>query len=246
VTPGKPLADDRFDAWYAELTARHLERLTFQELRRAVQALSSLYVERRERIDSGTALHGAGKRAAQALFFGPLHLLLVRRIVAALGAASPPPRTIADLGCGTGAAGAAWALEAGGRPRLAATDRDAWAVTEAAWTQRSLGLRGQARAGRMEQVPPPDAPEPSSVLSRSTNSPTPRAPSCSSACSTRRAGARACSSSSPSRAAPRRGGTPGPLLSPPRAGARTTGALRPSCRRGCACSTARRGSITAS
>ena len=56
----------------------------------------------------------AGKRAAFALFYAPLHFMAVTAVVQALGADAPPPASIVDLGCGTGVAGAAWALAAGG------------------------------------------------------------------------------------------------------------------------------------
>src|SRR5215831_6226734 len=58
------MRDDLFVHWFEALQRRHLATLSFSELRRAVQALSSLYVERRSRIDTGTALNGLGKRAA--------------------------------------------------------------------------------------------------------------------------------------------------------------------------------------
>jgi hypothetical protein len=138
------VAAERVEAWLDALERRHLQALTFAEVRRALQALSSLYVERRDRLGTGAALDGAGKRAAFALFYGPLHFLLVRRIVRALGAASPPPRRVWDLGCGTGAAGAAWALESGGAA-VQGLDRSGWAVDEARWTLRRLGLPGTAR-----------------------------------------------------------------------------------------------------
>jgi SAM-dependent methyltransferase len=134
-----------FAGWYAKLEARHLVELTFPEVRRALQALSSLYVERRNRIGRGTAFDGRGKRAAFALFYGPLHYLTVREIVRALGADAPPPARVVDLGCGTGTAGAAWALEAGGRSAILGVDASRFAVEEAAWTYRSLGLAGVAR-----------------------------------------------------------------------------------------------------
>ena len=102
----RPVAE--VEAWYAALEARHLTTLTFTEVRRALQALSSLYVERRDRLGKGAALEGKGKRAAFSMFYGPLHFLVVREIVRALAAADPPPRRIVDLGCGTGTAGAAW------------------------------------------------------------------------------------------------------------------------------------------
>jgi hypothetical protein len=50
---------------------------------------------------------------------------------------------VLDLGCGTGAAGAAWALRASAR-RITGFDRHPWAVAEANWTYRVLGLQGRA------------------------------------------------------------------------------------------------------
>jgi hypothetical protein len=136
---------DPFPAWYEALEARHRAELTFPEIRRALQALSSLYVERRGGIAAGKALEGRGKRAAFALYYGPLHFLLVREIVRALRLA--PPARIVDLGCGTGSAGAAWALE--GRPRASVTgiDSNGWAVAEARWTLAELGVAGTATRG---------------------------------------------------------------------------------------------------
>ncbi len=131
-------------AWDAALATRHLADLKTSEVTRALRALSSAYVERRGALASGAALGTAGKRAAFALFYGPLHLLIVREIVRRLDAARDMPSTIVDLGCGTGVASAAWALEAATPPRLAGFDRHPWAVGEAAWTWRTLGLRGRA------------------------------------------------------------------------------------------------------
>jgi hypothetical protein len=68
------------EAWVQALEARHLADLTFSEVSRALRALSSAYVERRARLSSGAALSGAGKRAAFALFYGPLHYLLVKHV----------------------------------------------------------------------------------------------------------------------------------------------------------------------
>jgi hypothetical protein len=136
---------DTFDAWLEALEARHLERLRFPEVSRALRALSSAYVERRDRLAHGAALDGGGKRAAFALFYGPLHFLAVREIVSRLPAPGSPIDTIVDLGCGTGAAGAAWATASpGGRhPQIVGIDRHQWAVAEAAWTYRLFGLRGR-------------------------------------------------------------------------------------------------------
>ena len=149
---------DPFAAYYEALERRHLAELTFAEVRRALQALSSVYVERRERVASGAALEGAGKRAAFALYYGPLHFLLVREIVRALPPAARAPGCVVDLGCGTGTAGAAWALECAPRARVEGVDRSGWAVAEARWTLARLGLDGRATRADAATVPlPPGA-----------------------------------------------------------------------------------------
>ena len=147
---------DPFDSFHQALEARHLAELTFAEVRRALQALSSLYVERRERMAGGAALEGAGKRAAFALYYGPLHFLLVREIVRGLGVRGP--RRVLDLGCGTGTAGAAWALECGTRVRLEGVDRNGWAVAEARWTFARLRIDGRATRGDLATAPLPEPP----------------------------------------------------------------------------------------
>ena len=53
------------DGWIADLEQRHLADLTFTEVVRALRALSSTYVERRERLTTRSAFDSAGKRAAQ-------------------------------------------------------------------------------------------------------------------------------------------------------------------------------------
>jgi len=142
-----------FTEWVAALEARHLANLRVPELTRALRALSSTYVERRGAGVRG-ALDSAGKRAAFALFYAPLHFLTALHIVQALDADAPPPRRIVDLGCGTGAAGAAWAVAAGGAPAITGLDRHPWAVAEANWTYGELGVRGRARTGNVAQLPP--------------------------------------------------------------------------------------------
>jgi hypothetical protein len=131
-----------FVQWFEALEKRHLESLTFPEVRRAVQALSSQYIDRR----ASAAFSGAGKRAAFALFFGPLHFLLVREIVRALDARVPKRASILDLGCGTGVSGAAWALEMDKRPAVYGVDRNSWALQECKWTYRHFGLDGTTRS----------------------------------------------------------------------------------------------------
>jgi methylase of polypeptide subunit release factors len=144
---------DIFADWLTALEARHLADLRVPEVTRALRALSSAYVERRHKVASGSTLDSAGKRAAFALFYAPLHFLATQLVVRALDAASPSPSLIVDVGCGTGAAGAAWALEAGATPRITGIDRHRWAVDEARWTYRQLALRGQARVGDLSKLP---------------------------------------------------------------------------------------------
>jgi hypothetical protein len=137
---------DLFIRWLDALDGRHRQSLSFQEVRRSVQALSSLYVERRTRLGQGAALDGAGKRAAFATYFAPLHFLLVREIVRALGAADRPFPALLDLGCGTGAAGAAWASEISPAPRVLGVDRNPWAAAEARWTYTAFDIDGSTKA----------------------------------------------------------------------------------------------------
>jgi SAM-dependent methyltransferase len=144
--------DDRakLNGWVAALERRYLADLRIQEVTRALRALSAAYVEHRGR---GTdrhvrgALDSAGKRAAFAMYYAPLHFIAVLEVVRALGADQPAPASILDLGCGTGAAAAAWAIAAGSTPVVKGIDRHPWAVSEASRTYRELGLQGRARQG---------------------------------------------------------------------------------------------------
>ncbi len=147
---------DPFLSWNAALEKRHLSHVTFQEVRRSVQSLSASYVENRSRLASGGVFSGAGKRAAFAMFYGPLHFLLTREIVRALNAAAAPVASITDLGCGTGVAGSAWALEFETPPKLIGIDVQAWAVEEAQWMYRMLGLSGNARRADVRRFQIPD------------------------------------------------------------------------------------------
>ena len=145
-----------FSTWFESLERRHLETLTFPEVRRAVQALSSLYVERRDRIESNSPFSGAGKRAAFALYFGALHFLLVREVVRALSARIPKDLPLLDLGCGTGVAGAAWALENNPHPRIVGIDRNSWALQESKWTYQQFGLFGTVKNADVNTVHIPE------------------------------------------------------------------------------------------
>jgi hypothetical protein len=138
------------ETWLAALDQRHLADLRPAEVGRALRALSSCYVERRARLPEGGALETAGKRAAFALFYAPLHFLTIDRVTGAL-ASQAPITDVLDLGCGTGAAGAAWALRTPAA-RITGFDRHPWAVAEANWTYRVLGLRGRAHRLDLSRV----------------------------------------------------------------------------------------------
>jgi hypothetical protein len=160
------VADNHFYTWIAALEERHLADLTFPEVSRGLRALSFSYVEGRTtaRNSRGAvqgALSGAGKRAAFALFYGPLHYMFVDRVVARLDTPTNDrrgsSRTLIDLGCGTGAAGAAWAVR-GRIERVLGIDRNAWALAEAAQTYRRFGLRAEMRKGDVGRVRLPKGP----------------------------------------------------------------------------------------
>ena len=143
-----------FERWLTELETRHLADLRVQEVTRALRALSSAYVERRHTVARGGPLDSAGKRAAFALFYAPLHFLTTTHVVTSIESAThPPPATVLDVGCGTGAAGAAWAIAAGASPVVNGIDRHPWAVEEARWTYRALGLSGTARQRDATRLP---------------------------------------------------------------------------------------------
>jgi SAM-dependent methyltransferase len=145
----------KLDDWLTAAEARYAADLRVPEITRALRALSSAYVERRERGDRHH-VHGAldttGKRAAFALYYAPLHFIAVTEALAALDVSRSVPNAIVDLGCGTGAAGAAWAVAAGSAPAVIGIDRHPWAVAEARWTLTQLGLTGQARRGDVDRL----------------------------------------------------------------------------------------------
>lgn len=131
-------------SWLHELEVRHLADLRFSEVSRALRALSATYVEHRSRLGAGAALSGAGKRAAFALFYAPLHAILVHHIATKLIDPGAARGIVIDLGCGTGAAGAALASAVGAR-ELFGVDRHPWAVEEAHRTYRAFNLRGRTK-----------------------------------------------------------------------------------------------------
>jgi hypothetical protein len=146
--------DDLLASWLASLERSHLGDLTISEVARALRALSSCYVERRSRLAEGGALETRGKRAAFALFYGPMHFLVTREVLSALPSALASIDDIVDLGCGTGAAGAAWAIYSGARA-IRGYDRHPWAIHEANATYRHFRLEGRAQ---QRDITKPSAP----------------------------------------------------------------------------------------
>jgi SAM-dependent methyltransferase len=145
-----------FDAWLADTVSRHSAELSFPEIRKGVQALTSLYIERREGADlSARALEGRGKRAALATFYAPLHFLAAHHALAAIGPARlGAVRRVVDLGCGSGASGAAAAVAVGGHPPLLAVDRSGFALSEARRSYAAFGLVSRGVRGRLPAALP--------------------------------------------------------------------------------------------
>lgn len=137
----------QFAVFLRSLEERHLADLRFSEVTRALRALSSAYVERRETaLAEHKALDGAGKRAAFAMYYGPIHFLLVQHIVGELGIA-PERGTVVDLGCGSGVAGAAVATSATPPLSVMGIDTHPWTIDEARFTYQAFGLRSEVRRG---------------------------------------------------------------------------------------------------
>ena len=134
-----------FDSYLAELEKRHLADLRFSDVTRALRALSSAYVERRESaLADHKALDGTGKRAAFAMYYGPLHFLLVQHIIKQIGVGLAPGLVV-DLGCGTGVAGAAIATSTTPPLGVVGFDTHPWTLTEAQFTYKTFGLKHDVR-----------------------------------------------------------------------------------------------------
>ena len=141
------MTNQQFSIFLKQLEERHLADLRFSDVTRALRALSSAYVERRESaLADHKVLDGAGKRAAFALYYGPLHFLLVQHILRELGV-TPAPGLVVDLGCGTGVAGAAVATMATPPLPVMGVDTHPWALDEARFTYQAFGLRADVRRG---------------------------------------------------------------------------------------------------
>ena len=139
------LPSSQFETFLNRLEERHLADLRFGDVTRALRALSSAYVERRESaLADHKALDGAGKRAAFALYYGPLHFLLVQHIVREIGVTFDPG-IVVDVGCGTGVAGAAIATAQTPALGVMGFDTHPWAMDEARFTYRFFGLKSDVR-----------------------------------------------------------------------------------------------------
>ena len=135
------------ETWLAALRERHLANLTFSEAARALRALSFTYVENRERLARKSAFDSAGKQAAYALYYSPLHFMVTSEVVRALDLQRRLVRHLLDVGCGAGAAGAAWGAAVVPPPQVTGVDAHPWALAEAAITYRTFGLRADTRRG---------------------------------------------------------------------------------------------------
>ena len=134
-----------FQTFLTQLEERQFADLTFSEVTRALRALSSTYVERRDSaLADHKALDGAGKRAAFALYYGPIHFLLIQHIVRELGVTFRPG-VVVDLGCGTGVAGAAVATSTTPPLRVFGVDMHPWTLDEARFTYKAFGLHADVR-----------------------------------------------------------------------------------------------------
>ncbi len=142
-----------FTRWFDALEARHLATLTFPEVRRALEALSAVYVQRRDRLQAGADLESAGKRAAFALFYGPLHFLVADHVVRGLDIPASAPAGVLDLGCGTGVVGLAASLACGSVP-YEGVDRNRWAIGEARWNAETFGVAAKTRPGDLLRARP--------------------------------------------------------------------------------------------
>ena len=148
-----------YDVWQERAHARFSPPLTFAEIRKGLQALSLLYVERRGEGDlAARSLDGDGKRAAFACFYAPLHFLTLFHALRAreLG----PVTRVVDAGCGTGASGAGVALAIAAHsgkpaPELLGIDRSGFALGEARRTAADLGLRAAWKRGALPRALPP-------------------------------------------------------------------------------------------
>jgi hypothetical protein len=128
-----------FFQWVEAAFDNALHDVTWSELARSLTALSADYVHRRARLRTH-AFDGRGKRAAFATYYAPRHYILVRELMTAVDPTGLRPDHVVDLGCGTGAASAAWLTAHGTSPHVTAIDVLAWAVAQARTTYAAFGI----------------------------------------------------------------------------------------------------------
>ena len=74
------------------------------------------------------------------------------------GSGRPRLTTLLDLGCGTGAAGAAWAQTLPKLPAIVGVDVSSWALSEASRTYRAFGVAARTRLGDIATTAWPASP----------------------------------------------------------------------------------------
>ena len=138
---------EAFSKWVAALEARHLADLRVPVCRRCGHC--------RQRMSNGDASHR--RRPAAGMCAAPRQCGQACRVCTVLCAASFHRRHRSRAGasthtraavdrrsrCGTGAAGAAWALASPTAPSVIGIDRHPWAVDEANWSYQQLGIHGR-------------------------------------------------------------------------------------------------------
>jgi hypothetical protein len=144
------MLDPKFEQFVDAVSKRYLQELQFAEIRRAVQALSQWYVQKRADLTPDKVFTGRGKRAAFAAYYAPLHYLLVRMIVEQLQ--TPAFKSLVELGCGTGLAGCAWIERSKAAAKITGYDIHPAAIAEAEWTYKTLGIYGRAQQRDMLQI----------------------------------------------------------------------------------------------
>jgi SAM-dependent methyltransferase len=157
MSPAPP--EGLIDAWIADARRRNGDLAT-RDLRRGIQAVSGVYVEGRQQGELGSrATRGPARRAAFASYFAPLHFLTTWHLLESGEFGSlPDSARILDLGCGTGAVGAALALRRSPTPPIEAIDALGWALGEARRTFAHFGLRARTRRARLPRgLPAPRA-----------------------------------------------------------------------------------------
>jgi trans-aconitate methyltransferase len=84
--------------------------------------------------------------------------LIVREVVQRLEADAARQSVLVDLGCGTGASGAAWAAQDSTFRQVVAIDRSPWSIAEASRTYRHFGVSARTRQDEMASAAwPPGA-----------------------------------------------------------------------------------------